>query len=140
MGTKQFEVIAHTADIAVEVCGRDLADLLVNAAHALYSVVLSDPPPSGETERIVTIDALDDDALVVDWLNELIYLLDAEHLAFADFDVRRAADGQAVIRCRAHRLGGTGTHRLREVKAATYHMARLRRTPSGYTYRMVFDV
>jgi SHS2 domain-containing protein len=140
MGTKQFEVIAHTADIAVEVRGSDLADLLVNAAHALYSVELSDTPSGGEIERLVSLESVDDDALVVDWLNELIYLLDAEHLVFVDFVVRRLSGGRADIQCRGQRLDATRLRRLREVKAATYHMARLRRTSTGYACRIVFDI
>jgi len=140
MGTKPFVVIAHTADIAVEVHGRDPADLLVNAAHALYSVALSDKPSCGEVVRTLTLESIDNEALVIDWLNELIYLLDAERLAFSDFEVRQPADGRAVIRCCGERLGNTRLRRIREVKAATYHMARLHRTATGYACRIVFDV
>jgi len=140
MGTKPFEVIAHAADIAVEVHGRDPTDLLINAAHALYSVALSDAPSRGEVVRTVTLESIDNEALVIDWLNELIYLLDAERLAFSDFVIRQTADGRAVIRCSGERLGSTRLRRVRDMKAATYHMVRLRRTSTGYACRIVFDV
>ena len=140
MATKPFEIIAHTADVAVLVRGRDLAELLVHAARALYAVVFADLLVAAVVERVLTVDSVDDAALVIDWLNELIYLLDAEQTVFGDFEVMELTAGHAVVRCRGEYLNAARHHRSREVKAATYHMARLRRIPSGYVSRVVFDI
>jgi SHS2 domain-containing protein len=140
MATKPFEIIAHTADVAVLVRGRDLAELLVHAAQALYAVMFANLVVAAVIERVLTIDSIDNDAVVVDWLNELIYLLDAEQTVFGVFEVLELTAGHAVIRCRGEHLDASRHHRSREVKAATYHMARLRRVPSGYVSRVVFDI
>ncbi len=140
MATKPFEIIAHTADIAVLVRGRDLAELLVHAAQALYAVMFTDLVVTAAIERTVTVDSIDNDAVVIDWLNELIYLLEAERAVFGDFEVLELTAGHAVIRCRGEHLDTSRHQRSREVKAATYHMARLRRVPSGYVSRVVFDI
>ncbi|MCK9356530.1 MAG: archease [Dehalococcoidia bacterium] len=91
-------------------------------------------------ERVLTVDSVDDAALVIDWLNELIYVLDAEQTVFGDFEVLELTAGRAVIRCRGEHVDTTRHHRSREVKAATYHMARLRRVPAGYVSRVLFDI
>ena len=140
MGTKPFEVIAHTADIAVDVFGRDLAELFVHAAQALYAVTFENVAIAAGQKRTLTLDSIDADALVVDWLNELIYLLEVEHAVFTECDVLELADGHATIECCGGRLDMSLSRRQREVKAATYHMTRLRRVPTGYTCRIVFDV
>jgi len=140
MGTKPFAVVAHTADIAVDVFGRDLAELLVHAAQALYAVTFAHLSVTADQQRVLTVNSVDGDALVIDWLNELIYQLEVEHLVFTEFDILQLTGGHAAINCRGGRPDLSPGYRAREVKAATYHMMQLRRTPTGCTSRIVFDV
>ena len=69
-----FEEIEHTADRAVRVQGRNFAELLENAARAMSSL---DPlRPSGEPSavRTIEVEGIDREALLVNWLNEILYL------------------------------------------------------------------
>ena len=42
MSTKRFEEVPHTADLAIRVWGRDMAELFVNAAYGM-ACQLGDP-------------------------------------------------------------------------------------------------
>jgi len=137
---RTFTVIAHTADVAVEVYGRDIRELFINAAHALNAILFDSFHPDGDTLREVTLDSADDDTLLVDWLNELIYLFDAERLAFARFDIVTHSPGRLVVRCGGRVIDDTCHAQVREVKAATYHGVHIDATGNGLTATVIFDV
>ena len=82
-----FEEIEHTADRAFRVKGRDLAALLKSAARALRALQGIDVPgrPSGTQE--IEVAALDGESLLVNWLNEILYLEQTYHLLCLDFDI-----------------------------------------------------
>ena len=137
---RTFRMASHTADVAVDIYGSDIPELLLNAASALNAIVFAEVDIQPRMHRTVSLDSVDDDTLLIDWLNELIYLLDAEQAVFSDFVVARHTTGIAEIRCRGERLD-PARHRLaREVKAATYHGAHIRTDARGYTARVIFDV
>ena len=141
MGT--FDVFDHTADIGLEVRGRDLADLLETAARATFEQVLEDLPAEVEAieqVRAVPMEGFEDDAgeLLVVWLQELLYRFEREHLGPLEFDFADA--GPARVRARVgfgrfdpkrHRAGT-------EVKAVTYHELAVREGPDGtWSARMI---
>jgi SHS2 domain-containing protein len=80
-----FEIVPHTADIGLVVRGRDTTELLVNSGRGLNAILFRSPPSGRDIERDVHIESADADTLLVDWLNELLYLLDGERLAFSRF-------------------------------------------------------
>jgi SHS2 domain-containing protein len=140
MEAKPFEFISHTADVAVLIRGRDLAHLWRNAALAFYCVTLGSQPAGASHCRTIEIDSVDDDTLLVDWLNELIYLLYVEHLAFSQFRFDELGNGRLRGECCGARLDSSGSHVSREVKAATYHMTHVIQMEDGLSARVVFDV
>lgn len=139
MQTRPFRVVGHTADIAVVVSGDSLKQLLENAALALYYLTIDKPLVGSIETRRVEIDSIDDAALLIDWLNELIYLLFVDRLACWDFEFDDIGDGGAVAHCHAARLS-PDTRLKREIKAATYHTNLLSYSDGGLVARVVFDV
>ncbi len=141
MSEKPFEIVSHTADIAVVVRGDDMQDLFRNAARALNSVLVGDQAEVGrEVEKTVNLDSTDMDALLIDWLNELLFYADAEQLVFSDFHFDDVQDGHLSVVCRGEYLEGSRNLFIREVKAATYHGSHISQTDNGYMARIVFDV
>ncbi len=133
-------VVAHTADVALAIFGHDMADLFRHAAAALYHLTVTGPAFSPTHCRTLSVESVDDDALLVDWLNELVYLLYAEHVLCSEFRFDELAHGHLTARCCGEYLI-PGIHKVhREVKAATLHMAHLRRTRDGYQARVILDI
>jgi SHS2 domain-containing protein len=135
-----FEIVEHTADVAMVVRGEDMAGLLRHSARALYHLTVTGPGFAATHCRSVTIDSVDDDALLVDWLNELLYLLYAEHIAFSEFRFDELAAGRLTAQCCGELLKHEVHKMQREVKAATYHMAHIERVSEGYSARIILDV
>ncbi len=133
---KRFEEIEHTADVAIRVRGRDLAELFVNAAYGL-ACQLSDPDALDLTiEQEIELEAYDAETLLVSWLGELLYLSERDECVLADFDVLEIAS----TRLRAVARGGPVQGHRRHVKAVTFSEMEIVRVGGGYETTVVFDV
>lgn len=136
MGKPAFEELEHTADVGIRVWGEDLDALFANAARgmmALAGVEVDDSAKMLQTE--VNLEAPDVEILLVDWLSELAYYLDAEHTAFISYQLQTAAT----------RLTGTLTGRpvatiQQHIKAVTYHNLVVESTDDGFMTTIIFDV
>jgi len=138
---KFLEEIA-TADLAFEVHGADLNELFQHAAEALFTaqVELTTVAPSQEREISLEADNVQD--LMFDWLQELIYLKDAESMVFSVFELSVDVDDKARITAtikgepidiEKHKLGV-------DVKAVTLHMYEVKQTKEGWYARVVVDI
>ena len=131
-----FEEIEHTADRAFRVQGRNFEELLENAARAMSS--LNRLGPSGEPSAVRTIEVagIDREALLVNWLNEILYLEQAHGEVYDRFQILESSN------CHLHaRLNGQQSERwATNIKAATFHDLTIRQTPEGLEATVVFDV
>ena len=136
-GLNAFEEVEHTADWALRVRGRDLAELLVNAARGMSHLLVPDlnAVPT-DVERRIELDDLDAESLLVEWLSELAYWAEAESLVFREFEMLQAtADHlKAVVR------GGYAPNLQKHIKAVTYHNLEIIQTKGGLEATVVFDV
>ncbi|MCK4843903.1 MAG: archease, partial [Dehalococcoidia bacterium] len=79
---RAFEIIDHVADVGIVAYGTDVEELFSNAALALFSLITE--PESIEEKLHLDLEVSSEgrDRLLVEWLNELIYLFDAERILF----------------------------------------------------------
>ncbi len=83
----QAELFAHGADIGVRGIGPTRERAFEQAAMAL-TMAVTDPALIATKDAIdVTCEAPDDDLLLLDWLNALIYEMSVRHLVFSRFAV-----------------------------------------------------
>ncbi|HEY8377233.1 MAG TPA: archease [Nannocystis sp.] len=116
----------HHGDLRIALRAPSLAALFEEAARALAEIVAgasaeSDAADADDVETI-TLTAPDREALLVDWLNELIYLTETRH---------RIYDRPRILQLDDHALtaevrGRPATIRRSLVKAATFHDLRIR--------------
>jgi SHS2 domain-containing protein len=132
-----FEEVEHTADWALRVRGRDLRELLVNAARGMSRLLVSDlDAVPTDVERRFELDALDAEGLLVEWLSELAYWAEAEMLVFREFEIGGVAPDhlEALVR------GGYASNLHKHIKAVTYHDLEIIKTKDGLEATVVFDV
>lgn len=132
-----YEEVEHTADLALRCGGPGLETFFRSAARGMYHLLNATASPSAATEqRAVSLEAMDIESLLVDWLGELAYLAETTHLVFGDMEFNElSATRIAVV------LTGRRVHRLDTViKAVTYHNLNVIKTRDGYTATVVFDV
>jgi len=144
MGT--WEAFDHTADVGLEVRGRDLADVLATAAHAVFDQVLEDRPEQAAATEWVDVAcdpalAPDPAEVLVAWLQELLYRFETDHLVPIRIDMDEAT-GEGVRARVAFGRFDPDRHAARlEVKAVTYHGLEVAEAPDGsWRARVILDV
>jgi SHS2 domain-containing protein len=124
-----FELLEHTADVGIRARGATLEELFEHATEGLAEV-LGALRPGGPGEAVgVEVAAPDPGGLLVDWLNEVLWLREVREAVVAGVRVERVGDGTAagsVV------LGGGGPGPDGTVvKAVTYHRLRVEPGPEG---------
>ncbi len=136
---KEFEIIDHTADIGIRAYGADIKQVFQRSAKALFSLITDLDKVAEVLYRDIELAAPDRESLLVAWLNELIYLFDAEQILFRRFDISRL-DGTGIkARIYGERVNKAKHELIRGVKAATYHMLKIEKS-NGYIAQVLFDI
>jgi SHS2 domain-containing protein len=137
---KRFEEIPHTADWSFRAFGHDLNELFENAAYAMFALEGTIPPDAetllAEVERLIQAGGIDQESLLVSWLNELLYLQDLYHESFFRFQIESLA--MDSLQARAFGMRNAKIEKL--IKAATYHNLKIEWTPDGWQTIVVVDV
>jgi SHS2 domain-containing protein len=137
-GTASHHVFEdHTGEVLMRLEAPTLAGLFEEAARGLSELMLAEddrgPLAAPETVRLQSSDGA---ALLVDFLNELIFMSETRKRVYTDVTVTQVSERalEAAVR-------GVPAEALRTaVKAATLHDLRLEHTAEGYMVSIVLDV
>jgi len=136
---RRFEEIDHSGDVGVEARGATLAEVVENATAGLFSL-MTRAPVAPRVVRTVEVRATDAEALLVEWLSEVIALAATHGEVYGEVKVARATPTAAAGEVRGERVDAD-RHQLRfDVKAATYHALLVERVRGGYRARVIFDL
>ena len=137
---RHFSVLDHTADIGLVIYGKDLASLFEHAGEGFFYLITDLKAVRPRIEKRVTLKGESLDRLMVDWLSELLYLHDVEHLLFKEFRVESVGEEglKAVAKGEPFQ---DGVHVIKTgVKAVTYHQIEVKKSDRGWTARVIFDL
>lgn len=134
-----FEIVDHTADVGIIAYGGDISQAFANAARALFSLITELDDVEELLHRDIELIAPDEESLLVEWLNELIWLFDTENIIFKRFDITTLNNTQLKARSYGEKVDSS-KHRLKTgVKAATYHMLKVDKG-DGCRVQVLFDI
>lgn len=145
-----FTELDHTADLRVEIRGRDEEDLFRNAVESIYLLLGLPATPAREedappAERL-EIHGQDREEALVELLGELLYRATAEKERFHLRELVVRAGGGREAGCTVVLIGGWRELEngeaagQREIKAVTYHDIRIRKTRKGWSAQVVMDL
>ncbi len=131
-----YEELEHAADWSFRVRGRTLCELFTAAARALCRLEHGDHPQAFTVTRAVQVEGGDRETLLVNWLNELLYLEQTNHEVYHDFDILTVGNTELHARVR----GAPERNAQRHVKAVTFHNLEVKQTADGWEATIVVDV
>jgi len=142
MGVERFRYVegGPTADLTVEAYGPTLGEAFGNAALAMFNAMT--PLEGVEEHEVRKVEVRGDDlgGLLYNFLDELLYVHETEHLVFSGFDLSLE---EKLLRLRAKCRGerfDTGRHESGIViKAVTFHQMKIERVETGWLIRVVLD-
>jgi SHS2 domain-containing protein len=130
-----FEEIEHTADWSFRARGKTFAQLLENAARAMRSFSPIEAEGKSPATREVELSGVDRETLLVNWLNEILYLEQRHGETYDRFETFEVSDTH--LRAKVYgRYASGGFY----IKAATFHNLEVKETPEGFEATVVLDV
>lgn len=136
-GYDYFDVVA---DVGVTAWGPTLAEAFAQAGLGVFALVVDPGTVEAREPREVRAQGESPEALLVNWLNECLYVHDIEgfvvrRVEFLVFEEQRAHAllwGEPLDPAR-HRVGTL-------VKAATFHELQVRQAEGGWEIRVILDI
>ncbi len=135
----KYKYLSHTADAKFVAFGKDLEEVFRNSALAMFNIL-------GKTEKVevtktkkIKINAKNLEALLYDFLEELLFLLETEDMFIYDikkieinekFELTAIVEGDKLIN---YELSG-------DIKAVTYNDMSINKTNKGYEATVVVDI
>ncbi len=138
---KDFIYLEHTADAEFIAYGRTVDEAFVNAALAMTNLMVDPSTVKPAVEKYVELtgDALD--TLLYDWLSELLYIFEVDHLIFGKFDIHVEEDG--TYRLKAKAMGESVDKHpdiFLHIKAVTFHDLRFEKINNIYEAQVLLDI
>lgn len=137
-----WETFEHTADIGLRITGATLDELFAEAGRALFHVLIENADEIRAEEMVeFQLHSEDHAYLLVDWLRELLYLFDAQHLVLSQFEVH-VNERRPVLsaHCRGEKLDWERHRPGTEVKAITYHNLKLEKQGDLWIAEVILDI
>ena len=133
----KFQILEHTADLRIKVWGKDLPNLFKNAAEGMFFATTGTEPekPTG-TVRKIKVSGVDDESLLVNFLNELLYLSDIHNERFQIQKLNFTKDAKLEGQLKSYPLSTLDF----EIKGVTYHELKIQKIGNIYEATIVFDI
>lgn len=137
MGERWHRWVDHTSEVQLQVGAESLGGLAAEAGRALGLLLLRGEghEPAGPP-RTFEVESTDREALLVDWLNEILFVAETERWVPLEFDVQDASPTRLRAAVRGISVNDPPSH----VKAATFHGLRVTEGENGYQAEVIFDV
>ena len=153
MSRPPFEILEHTADIGLKAYGPTIEALFVNAAAGLQALALPQKDrdddegtsePDADQAQTLRASGGNYEDLLVGWLSEILYFIDAEGWSFAEFRIIRIVEEAGELTMEGRGIGSRrdplSRSRAVPVKAVTYHQIAVRETADGWEAVVYFDI
>jgi len=137
---RKYEIIDHTADAGIRAYGSNMEEVFANSALGMMSLMVDAESVRPIERREIKAEGRDWESLLVSWLGEVLYQVEAEGRVFREFQIDRLSPftvwgwglGEALDPAR---------HAFKvEIKAPTYHMLELKEDKGRWTAQVIFDV
>jgi len=134
----KYEILEHTADAGIQASGSTLAEAYGAAAEGMFSII-TDPDKVREAETgKVEINADDPQALLFEWLNELLYEFEVHGFLLRTCEIKEFSDTRLVAECRGEAYDPLRHEIYTGIKSATYYEMDVDR--DNNRVRVIFDV
>ncbi len=135
-----FSFIDHTGDLGIRVWGESPQVLFLHAAEAFFHIITDRRRIRKRDSRRISLRADGLEELLVTWLNEFVFLFDAEGLLFTHFQIL-SLDEHRIEAIARGEVYEEGRHPIKTtIKGATYHQLRIYQQGGMWEAQVIFDL
>lgn len=137
-----YEILSHTADAKFRATGDSIEEAFSEAVKAFGEIVGTDPE-AGDTRHKIEVESENHEALLFDFLDELIYLQDATNIAVChaeDLEIEEVEEGYS-LKATIWTDVITADMNLLDIKAPTYNEMNVEyERGEGWVIEAVLDI
>jgi SHS2 domain-containing protein len=138
----KYEYLKHTADLKVRAYGKTLEEAFANVAIGGFDFLTDTTKIKKKAEKKISIKSKRIEALLYDFLEELLFLLDTESFIISDFKdmkIKQAKD-KFELTCVAQGDSYKNYDVKGDIKAITYSEMLIKKEKTGFVIEAVFDI
>lgn len=136
----EFETIEHTADTGIRAYGATIKEAFENAAKGMFNILADLSTIEESQEFLVEVEGEDRETLLVEWLNELLYLYDSHNVLLKRFAISDFEETHLRGRVWGEEIDPHKHDLKLDIKAVTYHMLKVEETGGKWMAQVIFDV
>ena len=136
----KYRQLPHTADLAWRIRGESLPELFENAAGALVATMTDRRYIKRLEKREIAVESPDREALMVDWLNYLLYLFDVDGFLGREFHITSLTDQRLQAVAWGEGFDPERHPEKTAIKAATYHHLEIGPRGDGWQAMVILDL
>jgi SHS2 domain-containing protein len=130
-----YQEVDHTGDLALRVWGEDFKILLEQAARGMYDLMGVSGQAESQIHDHFTLEEGSQETILVDFLNELVFLAEDQKYCFTKFHFKERPNGMDVS-CQRNQIVSI----KRNIKAVTFHNLAINQVKEGLSTIITFDV
>ena len=134
-----------SADVAFQASGKTVEEMFASAGVALLGVMVRDPKKiSPKIKYKIVKENSNIERLLFDFLDEIIFLKDAEQMFFSKFEIKITMFAEDKIKLNAiaygEKINPKKHDTVIDAKAVTMHHFKVEKTEEGWRCQVVIDV
>lgn len=141
---KKYQLLEHQADLKMKIFGKTREQLFANALFAMTENIRPKiKKPIEITEQEIKIEASNLLILLVDFLNEVLYLTQVNNKAYFDIKSINLSKSSSLkkVRIKTKLIGKDVLSFEQDIKAATYHNLKFYQTQhNNWEAIVLFDI
>jgi SHS2 domain-containing protein len=142
MSNCTVEELGHTAEIGLRISAPTAPDVFACSAEAMFALLYPDQDEdqsedTGISSRSVAVESIDVESLLVDWLNELLYLYETNGECYSRCTILRWSPTELVATVHGNKASQPPAM---HIKAVTYHQLQVHSKGTGWQAQVFFDI
>ncbi len=140
---EKYEYLPHTADVKFRAYGRTLKEAFSNAAIAMFNIMVDTGKVKQKTSKEISAEGLDNEALLQNFLEQFIILLDTENFFISKIKKIEIGKKDGSLALKATATGDEARNYETigpQVKACTYNSMFVRKEGEKWTVQVVVDI
>ena len=127
----RYEILEHPADVGLLARGATQAELFENAAAGMMEIAVEPDGVAEREQKRIVAEATDREALLVNFLQEVLWLLDGESWLAGRVAVEQISDTRVAATAFGEPRNPTHHAMRLIIKAVTYHQLSVRQQSGG---------
>ena len=135
----KYKYFEHTADVKFQAYGRSLDEAFENAAYATTDIITDHNKVKQKVTKKINVESEDKKALLYDFLEEIIVLLDSEDFILSEIKNLKITDNALI----AELIGDTNPKNYdinMHIKAVTYQEMEITEDKDKVTLQVIIDI